>query len=83
MAQKQAFEGLTASQVVENREKYGVNILTPPAKEPLWKQFLDKFRDPLILVLLIAGLPTIVRLLLTRGIAKRITAPKLCLRRHG
>ena len=60
MAQKQAFEGLTASQVVENREKYGVNILTPPAKEPLWKQFLDKFRDPLIIVLLIAGLLSVL-----------------------
>ena len=60
MTQKQAFEGLTASQVVENREKYGVNILTPPAKEPLWKQFLDKFRDPLIIVLLIAGLLSVL-----------------------
>lgn len=55
MAQKKEYKGLTASQVLESREKYGVNVLTPPAKDPLWKQFLEKFKDPLIIVLLIAG----------------------------
>ena len=33
----------------------GVNILTPPEKESLFKQFLGKFRDPLIIILMIAG----------------------------
>ena len=35
-------------------------MLTPPAKEPLWRQFLDKFRDPLIIILLIAGVLSIL-----------------------
>ena len=52
----QKLTGLTDRQVEENRRLYGTNILTPPAKEPLWKKFLSKFRDPLIIILLIAGL---------------------------
>ena len=48
------YTGLTDAQVVENRAKYGANILTPPAKDPLWKQFLEKFTDPLIIILIIA-----------------------------
>lgn len=55
MSQKQHFTGLTDAQVAESRSKYGVNILTPPEKEPLWKRFLGKFSDPLIIILLIAG----------------------------
>lgn len=47
--------GLTDAQVLESRKKYGANILTPPDKDPLWKQFLDKFGDPLIIILMIAG----------------------------
>lgn len=47
--------GLTDAQVLESRSKYGANVLTPPEKEPLWKQFLEKFSDPLIIILLIAG----------------------------
>lgn len=46
---------MTDEQVRESRAKNGVNILTPPEKEPLWKQFLGKFTDPLIIILLIAG----------------------------
>lgn len=59
MEQKNNYTGLTSYQVVENREKYGVNILTPPEKEPLWKQFLEKLSDPLIIILLIAGILSI------------------------
>lgn len=55
MEQKHHYIGLTDAQVVESRAKNGVNILTPPEKEPLWKQFLEKFTDPLIIILLIAG----------------------------
>ena len=47
-------KGLTDEQVIANREKYGRNELTPPAKTPLWKQFLEKFQDPIIRILLIA-----------------------------
>lgn len=47
--------GLTDAQVLESRQLHGANLLTPPAKEPLWKKFLEKFSDPLIIILLIAG----------------------------
>lgn len=56
MTQKQQYTGLTPQQVAENRKKYGENILTPPEKDPLWRQFLEKFREPLIIILLVAGL---------------------------
>ncbi len=46
--------GLTAREVEESRRKYGDNVLTPPEKEPVWKQFLEKFQDPIIRILLIA-----------------------------
>lgn len=47
--------GLTDDQVSESRRQYGCNILTPPEKESLWLRFLDKFRDPLIIILMVAG----------------------------
>ena len=59
MTHKTHFEGLTDQQVNESREKHGSNVLTPPAREPLWKQFLDKFHDPLIVILLFAGVLSI------------------------
>ena len=31
----------------------GKNIIPPPEKEPLWKLYLDKFKDPIIIVLLV------------------------------
>ena len=49
------FIGLSEQQVADSRAKYGINVLTPPPTTPLWKQFLEKFRDPLIIILLIAG----------------------------
>ncbi len=49
------YSGLNARQVEESRREHGVNILTPPESEPLWKRFLEKFSDPLIIILLIAG----------------------------
>ena len=59
MQQKKHYIGLTDAEVLESRKKYGVNILTPPEKEPLWKQFLEKFTDPLIIILMIAGVLSI------------------------
>ncbi len=50
------YTGLTEAEVSQSRARYGDNVLTPPAKDPLWKLFLLKFRDPLILILLVAGL---------------------------
>ena len=55
MTQHQRYQGLTESEVAHNRAAFGLNILTPAAKTPLWRRFLDKFKDPLIIILLIAG----------------------------
>ena len=52
-------KGLTDQQVIASREKYGRNELTPPAKTPLWKLFLEKFEDPIIRILLIAWILSI------------------------
>lgn len=46
--------GLTDAEVNESREKHGWNILTPPKKVSLWKQFLEKFEEPIIRILLMA-----------------------------
>ena len=59
MEQKHHFTGLSDREVLESRKKYGANMLTPPEKEPLWKQFLEKFEDPLIIILLIAGFASV------------------------
>lgn len=48
-------QGLTSNQVLESRRKYGVNVLTPPKKQSLFLCFLEKFKDPLIVILCIAG----------------------------
>lgn len=55
MSKEQKYTGLTDAKVLESRQKYGANILTPPKKESLLKKFLEKFSDPLIIVLLVAG----------------------------
>ena len=55
MQPRHHYQGLTPAEVEANRRQYGVNILTPPAKDALWVQFLKKFHDPLIIILLIAG----------------------------
>lgn len=49
-------KGLTAAQVAESRRLHGANLLTPPRRTPWWRLFLDKFRDPLIIILMVAGL---------------------------
>ena len=55
MAQNSHYTGLTEEQAAESRRVHGLNILTPPARESLWRQFLKKFSDPLIIILMIAG----------------------------
>ena len=59
MEKKVHYEGLTDAEVLESRKKYGANVLTPPEKDPLCKQFLEKFEDPLIIILMIAGVLSI------------------------
>ncbi|MCY2927895.1 MAG: HAD-IC family P-type ATPase, partial [Planctomycetota bacterium] len=48
-------KGLTDERVVRNRQHYGGNRLTPPAKDPLWKQYLEKFTDPTIIILCVCA----------------------------
>lgn len=47
-------KGLTEKEVLESREKNGVNLLTPPKRPSLWKLYLEKFEDPIIRILLVA-----------------------------
>ena len=54
MSKKRHYTGLTTEQVALSRRDHGTNVLTPPEHEPLWKQFLEKFDDPLIKILLVA-----------------------------
>lgn len=48
------YQGLNTKQVEESRAKHGFNILTPPKKESMFHQFMDKFKDSIIQILLIA-----------------------------
>ena len=48
------FKGLTSSQVEENRKKHGSNVLTEIPPDPLWKKILEGFKDPMIMILLVA-----------------------------
>ena len=59
MLQNKTYTGLTDTEVLESRKQNGVNILTPPEQNPWWKEFLDKFSDPLIIILLVAGVLSI------------------------
>ncbi len=53
-------QGLTSQEIEESRRLYGENILTPPEKRSLWKQFLEKFDDPIIKILLLAWLLSMI-----------------------
>lgn len=52
-------DGLTEAQVAESRRQHGENVLTPPKQKSLWLQFLEKFADPIIRILLVALLASI------------------------
>ena len=52
--------GLTSKEVEESRRLNGANILTPPEKTSLWKQFVEKFEDPIIRILLLAWLLSMI-----------------------
>lgn len=55
MKDMKRFVGLTEVEVAESREKHGWNMLTPSAKETLWRKYLRKLGDPMIVILLVAG----------------------------
>lgn len=54
------FTGLTDKEVLESREKHGMNLLTPPKKASMWKLYLEKFNDPVIRILLVAAFFSLV-----------------------
>ena len=58
--QETAFTGLTNKEVLESREKFGMNLLTPPKRPSMWKLYLEKFRDPVIRILLVAAFFSLV-----------------------
>lgn len=55
MRKDKKYQGLTQAEVIASREQHGANVLTPPRKASLLSRFLEKFQDPLIIILLIAG----------------------------
>lgn len=52
--------GLTDEQVKQSREQHGRNVLTPPQRTSLWKLYLDKYRDPIIQILLVAAFVSLI-----------------------
>ena len=59
MEENVVYKGLTDAQVLESRAANGANVLTEAKKNPWWREFLAKFRDPLIIILLVAGVLSI------------------------
>ena len=47
--------GLTDTQVLESRQRHGDNVLTPPKRTSMWKLYMEKYRDPIIQILLVAA----------------------------
>jgi len=65
--------GLSSERVGSLRQQYGANVMTPPAREPLWKQYLEKFDDPVIRILLIAvGISALVAIIKGTGLPDTI-----------
>src|SRR6266852_2181648 len=52
--------GLTEVAVVESRQRFGRNVLTPLPREPLWQKFIEKFDEPIIIILLAAALLSMI-----------------------
>ncbi len=53
-------QGLDERQVEESRALHGNNLLTPPPRTPMWKLYLEKFKDPIIRVLLVAAVFSLI-----------------------
>ena len=49
-----SLKGLSKKAVEESRKRYGTNALTQIPPEPLWKKILEGFKDPMIMILLVA-----------------------------
>ncbi len=59
MSEHKTYSGLSSAQVEDSRRLHGTNILTPAHRKSAWKRFLEKFKDPLIIILLVAGVLSI------------------------
>lgn len=85
------YRGLTAAEVENSRRLHGENLLAPPEREPWYKQFLAKFDDPVIRILIIAALISAATGGLVEGagiviavlLATRLVLPERIPRRKG
>ena len=66
------YTGLSDTEVKESRKEYGENTLTPPPRTPLWKLFLEKFKDPIIRILLVAAILSLIISILHNEYAETI-----------
>ena len=53
-------QGLTTIEVEKSRLEHGENVLTPPKRQSMWHLYLEKYRDPMIRILLIAAVVSLV-----------------------
>ena len=60
MDNKKLKVGLAKQEVLEAQARYGKNVLTPPPSTPWWELLLDKFKDPIIMILVAAAIVSIV-----------------------
>lgn len=58
--EKQTLNGLSDQEVIESRNKNGINLLTPPKRHSMWKLYWEKFQDPVIRILLVAAVFSLV-----------------------
>lgn len=54
------YRGLSAAEVEASRREHGENLMAPPEREPWYRQFLAKFNDPVIRILIIAAVISMV-----------------------
>lgn len=54
------YKGLSNHEVITSREKHGRNVVTPPPETPWWKLFLEKFKDPIIVILIVAAVVSLI-----------------------
>ena len=65
-------QGLNDAQVAESRKAHGQNVLTPPKRTSLWMLYLEKYRDPIIQILLVAAAISLVLAFLNKDFVETI-----------
>ena len=55
-----SLNGLSPQQVDDSRLKHGENILTPPQRPSIWKLYFEKYKDPIIQILLVAAVVSLI-----------------------